>query len=236
MAIDPTIEYGPLRNADTHARILARAKALMQATDIGFRFFDLDWLSAINPPGTFSNASSGGTHTRQITGTDGGVVQYSTSATAGSTTGFFSDVVLCSNAKTKPLYIGARAKLTTTPDAQAKSLFGFYDAVGSNKSLGFGVAGPLDTTNFRMIHDTTYAAMSAGTTSLGVAFDTSFHVFEGWTFGTTTFSGSMDYGAPVTATLSGTHQDLAFIFDARNGTTAGAQIWQLDWVAIGYGR
>jgi hypothetical protein len=238
MAVDPAIAYGPSGDRGTKQRYLRRGIQLcgIAAADAAHSYYEFDFTAAIAPPGWSSAVGGSGTHTRILSGTRGANVQYSTGATANSTTSVYTETNLLSNGATQRYHYAARFALVSAIDNATRFSLGLYGTAGGNSAV-IGVAGPADATNFRMSYDGTYSGTgSPSTVDTGVAIDQAYHVAELYHQGDGILRGRIDGGAEFSATMTEAIADLAFIIDIRNGATASARSVWMDWVSCVYQR
>jgi hypothetical protein len=183
--------------------------------------------------GGVSSTVAGGSATANLSTTvRGGVINASTGATIGNTVvirpaGIGGQVI---NPTTELWFFRSKATFTTSVDAQT------YNAVsigqtGSTSGLFIGGIGARSTVNFSYeFYNNPGAVTSFG--SLGVALDTSSHIFEMWgdlTNFNVAIDGTIRLTLAIPALTTNAH---AWRIDASNGTTAANKEVDVDEIYI----
>jgi len=234
------IQYGPAIESDTFReyfrRGLHRSRLTPGATGVGFLFEEFDEVTGNAPSGwTFANGGSGAID-RQLAGLKGGVVQYKTGATGSSVAEIYTDPSIISRQDTDKWYMAWRKAIITTPDANTRAAM-YVRNIAGNKMPGIGVFGGSSTANFVMQHSGNVAGSGSTYADMGVAIDTSMHVFELYSVGDGVIRGRIDGGAEVTSTPASPPTDANHLMlDIRNGATAANQAINIDWLLCVYPR
>lgn len=220
---------GGSSNPSTLSTYLARGQtaASLSATDTFYMWEDIEtfassglWTWAQTTTGTAGASIA-------LTNPGGGVVRYSTGATANSIIDNSGNSGIVAVGATTKWYFAVRFRLVTTADAQTKALFGIRNTA-NNSSFTCGVLGSGSTTNYIFQHggDLTGSSIDSGT-----AINASFHTLEMYCTGDSTLRGKVDGGSEVSAAMSSPPTDfLRAFWRVHNGTTAANQAADVDWM------
>jgi len=194
---------------------------------VGEDFDDFTLATASNVVPRWQPSPSGsGVIVTAVTGSGGGIVRADTGATGSSQMLMIGTIGVISNVTTKSWYQAWRFRIPTTPDAQSKLLVGLFNQA-NNKTITAGFYGPLNASNFIAQYD---GVLTGTALDLGVAKDTSFHVFELYGKGTTVLNVQLDGAAVLTATMASAPSDFCMpIWGCLNGTTAATQKNEPDY-------
>lgn len=164
------------------------------------------------------------------TGAKGGIWRITSGASSGSTVMVYPFRACVASVLTDRWYIAWRTRIPTAVDAQTVCGGGLINS-NQGETIMAGVNGG-NTTNFTVSHDSIYLTTAGNLIDLGVAIDTSFHIYEMWGTGSTTLNARIDAASTLTATLAGPATFVTPGMIARNGTTATTRQTDGDWVLM----
>jgi hypothetical protein len=221
--------------AQAYYQALALSRLGLSAGDktYGFYWNDFDRATAIASADGFQGTNAGsGAVTSAATGVRGGIEQNTTGATAGSISDSFAQPRLIGAVGTDKWWFAVRQAVTTAITAQTTACAGIYDFAA--KSVQVGVFGAGSIVNFCLQYDGSFGGTFQ---SLGVAIDTSFHVFEIYCKGDSKVYYRVDEGAENSVTpVAPSALSLGIYMSLLNGTDAVARTIQRDFVACLYPR
>jgi hypothetical protein len=214
---------------------LAASRIGISSTDknFGFIFEDFDKSSSLTAANGWINGVTGSASlSARVASTKGGVVQLTTSGSAGDRIDITSLEILVSALGTDKWWFAGRFKLTTAPFAgQTQAAVGLFNSTGNSISIG-EFAGNV---NYRLQYD---GALPAGSfLDMGVAVDTAFHVGEFYSKGDNKLYTRFDEGSELNVTPSSNPTTgMYMICSVGNGTNAAVQTNQVDFVSCLYPR
>lgn len=227
------LSAGSIGSASEQTALIARAAALTGISPALLNCYRDDFFTSLS---TLHTVGVGGTGAASISAGSSVVGSFATITTGASASGrlrFFGQGSQIGRPDTNKFYYASRAAVTTAIDAQTFAIVGLADR-SSLPVIGLGVCGNTSTANFVADYDAT--TFCTGTKpSTGKAIDTSQHVWEMWSTGTTALHFAVDLGeisgSPFTQASSPT-ASIAIYGDITNGTTAATRSMDMDWVLV----
>lgn len=170
----------------------------------------------------------------------GGAMAVSTGTTAGSVISVkpHGPPSWIGSLASDPWYAVTRAKLTTTPDAQAiAQVLKVISPTGTVPTINIGVDGSVSTSVFSAESFSNGGALLATVTS-SVTVDTSYHTFEAWSDGSTNVTLAIDGTSIGTIALAnvGTGAATIGVGVFNQGTAANQSITVDRWAACVVGN